>query len=135
MSLYVCKQTFCKLYGYITQKFLRLRERNFQGSIFISITTYREIFRSALVYLKVSLNKKQNSQENPSAVVKVKVCRNKETPTQLFSCEFCKNFKKTFFKEHLRVTASAPWSLILKNCTLKAFTKRFWMASCKYILI
>ena len=34
MFLYVCKQTFGKLYGYITQEFLGLRMRNFQGIIF-----------------------------------------------------------------------------------------------------
>ena len=31
----------------------------------------------------------------------------KETPTQMFSCEFCKIFQSTFFTEHLRATASA----------------------------
>ena len=30
----------------------------------------------------------------------------KESLTQVFSCEFCKNFKNTFFTEHLRATAS-----------------------------
>ena len=25
----------------------------------------------------------------------------KETPTQVFSCEICKNFKNTYFEEHL----------------------------------
>ena len=29
----------------------------------------------------------------------------KETPTQLFSCEFCENFKNTFFEEHLQTAA------------------------------
>ena len=26
----------------------------------------------------------------------------KETPTQVFSCEYCKIFKNTFFAEHFR---------------------------------
>ena len=30
----------------------------------------------------------------------------KETPTQVFSCEFCEISKNTFFTEHLPVTAS-----------------------------
>ena len=30
----------------------------------------------------------------------------KETPTQLFSCEFCELFKKTYFREHLRMAGS-----------------------------
>ena len=28
----------------------------------------------------------------------------KETPTQIFSCEFCKSFKDTCFIKHLRAT-------------------------------
>ena len=31
--------------------FLRLRKKNFQGFVFTSTQTYREIFKSALVYL------------------------------------------------------------------------------------
>ena len=31
---------------------------------------------------------------------------NKETPTQVFSCEFWKKNMKKFFKEHLRTTVS-----------------------------
>ena len=30
-----------------------------------------------------------------------------ETPTQVFSCEFCKIFKNAFFTEHIWATASA----------------------------
>ena len=51
MFLYVFKQTFRKVYGYITREFLGLRIRNFQGIIFLWTRTYREIFKSALVYL------------------------------------------------------------------------------------
>ena len=51
MFLYVCKQTFPKLYGYITREFLGLRMQSFQDSIFIWTRTDREIFKSALVYL------------------------------------------------------------------------------------
>ena len=29
----------------------------------------------------------------------------KETPTQLFSCEYCKIFKNTYFEKHLRMAA------------------------------
>ena len=31
-----------------------------------------------------------------------KVSRNKETPAQVFSCEFCEAFKNPFFTENLR---------------------------------
>ena len=30
----------------------------------------------------------------------------KESPTQVFSCEFCETFKNTIFTKHLRATAS-----------------------------
>ena len=39
-----------------------------------------------------------------------KVSRNKKTPAQVFSCEFCEAFKNTFFTEHLRWS----WSLSFK---------------------
>ena len=30
----------------------------------------------------------------------------RDSPTQVFSCKFCKNFQNTFFKEDVRATAS-----------------------------
>ena len=36
----------------------------------------------------------------------------KETPTQVFPCEFCEVFKNAYFEEHLRRTASESY---LKN--------------------
>ena len=38
--------------------------------------------------------------------MKTPVLLKKETLTQVFSFEFCKIFKSTFFTEHLRTTAS-----------------------------
>ena len=29
-----------------------------------------------------------------------------ETPTQVFSCEYCEIFKNTYFEEHLRTAAN-----------------------------
>ena len=40
-----------KLHGEMTQKFLGLRMRNFQGIVFTRVRTYIEIFKSALGYL------------------------------------------------------------------------------------
>ena len=40
----------------------------------------------------------------------------KKTPTQILSCEICKIFKNTYFKEHLRTTASA--CQVLQQTTL-----------------
>ena len=51
LQSWICKQTSCKVYGYITQEFKRLRLWNFQGTIFIWTQTYTEIFKFALVYL------------------------------------------------------------------------------------
>ena len=63
---------------------------------------------------KVFLKKSQNSQENTCAslffnkIAGLKGCNfnKKETQAQVFSCEFCKIFKNTYFKEHLRTAAS-----------------------------
>ena len=40
-----------KLHGEMTQEFLGLRMRNFQGIVFTRVRTYIEIFKSALGYL------------------------------------------------------------------------------------
>ena len=34
----------------------------------------------------------------------------KETPTQVFSCEYCKNFKNIYFEEHLQMTAASSYT-------------------------
>ena len=67
------------------------------------------------LFLEIS----KNSQENTCAKVFFKinfqssVCNfiRKETKVQVFSCEFCKISKNTFFTEPLRVTASADKTL------------------------
>ena len=43
-----------------------------------------------------------------------KLCK-KETPTQMFSCEICENFKNTYFDEHLQTTASIMGVYISAN--------------------
>ena len=42
-------------------------------------------------------------QKQPPEVFYEKAVK-KETPTQVFSYEYCKNFKDTCFEEHLRTT-------------------------------
>ena len=39
----------------------------------------------------------------------------KETPAQVFSCEYCKIFKNTYFEEHLRTAASIKNKLNVRN--------------------
>ena len=41
----------------------------------------------------------------------------KENPTQVFSCEYCKIFKKAYFEEHLRTAASNFYTLNHSNPT------------------
>ena len=38
-----------------------------------------------------------------------------ETPTQVFPCDYCKVFKKTYFEEHLRTAASVCSKDLLKH--------------------
>ena len=47
----------------------------------------------------------------------------RETPTKIFSCEFCKIFKNTYFVEHLRTNASAPVASI-NYCKITLFPKQ-----------
>ena len=50
------------------------------------------------LFLKIT----QYSQENTCGVS----FQQKEIATQVFSCEYCKIFKKTYFEEHLRTATS-----------------------------
>ena len=67
------------------------------------------------MFLEIS----QNSQENPCARVSFLIKLQalslqpyyKEALKQVFSCEFCKNSKITFFTEHLRATASGDYDM------------------------
>ena len=73
---------------------------------------------------KVVLKISQNSQENTC----VGVCltwnfTKKETPTQLFYCEFCEIFKNTFFIKHLR------W-LLLTNLPHQLSLMNVWVCKC-----
>ena len=58
---------------------------------------------------KVFLNILQSSQETPVP----EACNfiKHEALAQVFSCRFCDMFKKTFFNEHFRATASLSYSL------------------------
>ena len=53
-----------------------------------------------ILWKKMFSNNLQNSQE----IHRLQACNftRKETPTQVFSCEFCEIFKNIFFMEHLR---------------------------------
>ena len=67
--------------------------------------------RSEVFFKKVFLKISQNSQENNCARVSfsIKLACNfikKETLAQVFSCEFCKIFKNTFFRRTPPVAAS-----------------------------
>ena len=79
------------------------------------------------VYLKIHKIHKKTPALEPQA----KACDfiKKETLPQVFSCEFCKISKNTFFTEHLRATASADtyittyWLLIPRTATEKLIKK------------
>ena len=44
----------------------------------------------------------------------------KETPTQMLSCKICDIFKNTYFEEHLRMSASVTYELILALIHIRA---------------
>ena len=66
------------------------------------------------VFLKIT----QNPQENIGAGVwlqsyfQSETFIKKETPAQVFPCEFCEIFKKTFLIKQLRVTASVTSTML-----------------------
>ena len=47
--------------------------------------------------------------------LKERVFIKKEVLTQVFSCKFCEIFKNTFFKEHLRATASGYANYLVED--------------------
>ena len=60
-----------------------------------------------------------------------KVSRNKETPAEVFSCEFCEAFKNTFFTEHLWWS----WSLSFKMLYIVGVRKKVfeWLAAHEFL--
>ena len=42
----------------------------------------------------------------------------KDTPTQVFSCEYCEIFKNSFFNRAPLLTASVLWTITMLNCNL-----------------
>ena len=67
-----------------------------------------------LIYKKVALKNFTYSQGKKAPMLESlfnkypKDCNNikKETGTQVFSCEYCQNFKKAYFEENLQAAAS-----------------------------
>ena len=81
---------------------------------------------SAKVFLKIA----QNSQENTCARASffIKLPAKKETPGQVFSCEFCKIFKNTFSTEHLRwllLVRPDYVAIIITGLTFRTFSNIF----------
>ena len=69
-----------------------------------------KVFCKIKVFLEISQNPKENTCARVSFLIKLQALacnftKNK-TVAQMFSCEFCKIFKNTFFTEHLWTTAS-----------------------------
>ena len=85
----------------------------FSASQIISYNLIRFLFKEAATWgvpqKKVFLEISQNWQENTCAIVsfliklQAEACNfiKKETLAQVFSCQFCKISKNTFFLEHL----------------------------------
>ena len=63
-----------------------------------------EYFSNKVVDLQTSFIKKK-LQYRCFLVNITKRSYKKEAPTQVFSCEYCETFKKTYFVDHLRTAA------------------------------
>ena len=92
------------------ESFLRAFEnRNGKLLRFLWSSHLRSSVRKSI--LKISQNSQENTCIGVSFLINLhasglQLYQKKETPTQVFSCEFSKIFKNTFFSEHLRKTAS-----------------------------
>ena len=99
MFLNVYKQTFWKLYGYVTREFLGLRKRNFQGSIFIWTRTYREIFKFALeknkLIYSLQFGFKQNYSTSYALIHHIETIK-QSIDQGLFSCGIFFDLQKAF---------------------------------------
>ena len=136
MFLYVCKQTFRKLYEYITREFLGLRMLNFQGIIFMWTRTYSEIFKSAWVYLK-NMHKVIYPHKRRSFT-----CVSAYSPRQEFRLEtwWCRwNFKennkkscsftikrRSYFVSRISVNMRRPWSWMWGSFSRHGFDIQRW---------
>ena len=91
--------------------------------------------RSQFFYKIGILKKSGEKKKKKTAVLELvfkEVSKIKETPSQVFSTEFCEALKNTYFTEHLRWS----WSLNCKKVVYCRLSRKgFWMASCKWILI
>ena len=91
-----------------------------------------------------------NTCVSVSFLMKPEACNfiKKETPTKIFSCQFCESFKNTFFTKHFKTASSfcnSSHTFILQKCFIYLFkpnlleklTKAHNFAIflfCKYIL-
>ena len=65
--------------------------------------------------------------------VRLEACNfiQKETPTRVFCCKFCKIFKSTYFVEYLRTAASEDKKIAWKSYYEKLLNKEFtWDRNC-----
>ena len=49
----------------------------------------------------------------------------KETPAQVFSCEFCETFKNNIFTEHVRTTATVYAILLIYTCCCSSVVRKY----------
>ena len=119
LSKYFFARYFCKLLEnssnaskYVPQSFSELTKKTTHGKSYISKVATRSDYRMRFVK-KVFLERcLQNSQKQARVRDSILInlhsqgCK-KETLAQVFSCEFSKISRNTFFTEHLRAPASA----------------------------
>ena len=81
------------------------------------------------VFLQISQNSQENTCARVSFLRKPQACNfiKKETLAQVFSCEFCKISKNTFFIEHL-------WRLLLVLVSCGFIEEQHWQVFGKMII-
>ena len=72
------------------------------GEINFSTGVYREFFPKTVILMKTTKSEGGDPLDKYLRLIIIE----KQTPAQVFFCEFCKISKGTFIKENLRFTAS-----------------------------
>ena len=96
--------------------------RNFQGINFIPTRTYREIFKSVLVWkLRIWSHLRKKSLMENIIFCDISLIFRRDY-VQVFSCEFQGIFLNKIHAEHLRTTISADFLHTLKSCPYSSVT-------------
>ena len=90
------KSQFKKKFGIVYNLSINYLNLMMQSSC--SLVLFSNVFRNTCSWKFRNIYRKRSVSESLNKVAGLEAC--KETPAQVFSCEYCKIFMNTFFTEH-----------------------------------